>query len=257
MSINAMHDRLPLNQRLTHPQTPAAGFFDAYAKAYAEYAATAESAAAGTTPPAEKLLANLLGDVHAELSARRGIGAEDQAAYADILNRAYANGGMLDPVGFLKSLSPAELAVVQRNHCLADPIDPAGLSREGAYNLLLPEGYEVDFNHDDLVEVGLGRNIKFPPSDAPQEFLDAWFAATDGMGEREIGYYAMTMFCSMHTLPQDGTPPQRRLPAEVTDSYRQVVVGYLDMLERLRHQLPDGQYERDKEFFSSLQALLG
>lgn len=258
MSIATVHDSLTLSQRLTCRQTPDAGFFEAYATAYAEYAdAAAADAAPGAAPAAGRLLADLLGAVHTELSQRRGVGQEDQAAYADILNRAYGEGGMLDPVGFLKSLTPAELAVVQRNHCLADPIDPAGLSREGAYNLLLPEGWRVDFNQDDIVEVGAGRTIQFPPGDAPPEFLDAWFAATRDMGEMDIATYGLVMFTSMHTIPIGDQPLRRTLPPDAADSYRQVVANHLDMIERLRGQLAEGQYERDKRFFERLQTLLG
>lgn len=258
MSIAALHDSLPLGQRLTYRQMPDEGFFDAYTKAHAAYvAATEQPAAAGSVPASERLLADLLGDVHTELSARRGVGKADQAAYADILNRAYEEGGMLDPVGFLKSLTPAELAVVQRNHCLADPIDPAGLSREGAYNLLLPEGWRADFNHDDIVEVGAARTIQFPPSDAPPEFLDAWLATTRDMGEMDIATYGLVMFSAMHTVPIGDQPLKRTLPPEAVDSYRQIVANHLDMIERRRDQLAEGQYERDKKFFGLLQTLLG
>lgn len=258
MSIAALQDGLTMSQRLTWRQTPDEGFFDAYTQAHAAYVAAAEQpAGAGAAPASERLLAELLGDVHTELSARRGVSQEDQSAYADILNRAYGEGGMLDPVGFLKSLTPAELAVVQRNHCLADPIDPAGLSREGAYNLLLPEGWRVDFNQDDIVEVGAGRTIQFPPGDAPPEFLDAWFAATRDMGEMDIATYGLVMFTSMHTIPIGDQPLRRTLPPDAADSYRQVVANHLDMIERLRGQLAEGQYERDKRFFERLQTLLG
>jgi hypothetical protein len=258
MSIAALQDSLTMSQRLTWRQTPDEGFFDAYTQAHAAYVAAAEQpAGAGAAPASERLLAELLGDVHTELSARRGVSQEDQAAYADILNRAYGEGGMLDPVGFLKSLTPAELAVVQRNHCLADPIDPAGLSREGAYNLLLPEGWRVDFNQDDIVEVGAGRTLQFPPGDAPPEFLDAWFAATRDMKEMDIASYGLVMFTSMHTIPVGDQPLRRTLPPDAADSYRQVVASHLDMIERLRGQLAEGQYERDKAFFGLLQRLLG
>lgn len=262
MSIAASIDNLSPVQRLMYRQAPDAGFFQAFTAAYAGYgeaagAATQATGPAGTASAADRLLADLLGQTHAELSRRRGVGAEDQAAYADILNRAYTSGGMLDPVGFLNELSREELAVVQRNHCLADPIQPAGLSREGAYNLLLPEGYAVDFNHDDLVETGAGRSIQFPPADAPAEFVDAWFKATRDMSEMDAASYGLALFTGMHTIPVDGQPMRRTLDAGSMGSYRKVVAGYLDMLENFKGQLAEGQYERDKAFFGRLQDLLG
>lgn len=258
MSVATIHDSLSLSQRLMYRQTPDAGFFDNFATAFAQY----ESASSTPAPTAEmasneRLLADLLGDVHVELSRRRSVSQEDQAVFADILNRAYTEGGMIDPAAFLQSLTPEELAVVQRNHCLADRIDPSGLSREGAYNLLLPEGWRVDFNHDDLIEVGAGLTVQFPPNDAPAEFLDAWFTATRDMGEMDAATYGLRMFISMHTVPIGEAPMKRTLPPDSVDSYRQVLANHLDMIERLRGQLADGQYERDKAFFSLLKSLLG
>jgi hypothetical protein len=260
MSIAPLYDSLTLGQRLSYRQTPDEGFFTAYAAAYANHAAGSAPAPDGGAPGAsatDRLLAGLLGSVHTELSRRRGVGEADQAAYAAILNRAYTQGGMLDPVGFLQSLSPAELAVVQRNHCLAMPIEPAGLSREGAYNLLLPEGWRADLNGDDLIDVGAGKTIQFPPADAPAEFLDAWFAATRDMDEMDIATYGLVMFTAMHTLPIDGRSLERTLPPDRLDSYRQVVASYLEMIERFRGELPEGQYERDKAFFGLLMNLMG
>lgn len=262
MSIAAAttQNSLTLNQRMLWRQTPDEGFFTTYVQAFAGYAAAAENTAAGAAdaaaPAAERLpaVADLLGEVHTALSARRGVGSADQVAYAEILNRAYAGGGMADPVGFLKSLTPAELAVVQRNHCLAERIDPARLSREGACNLLLPEGWRVDLDKNDLVEVGAARLVQFPPLDAPAEFLAVWRAATQDMDEMDISTYGLKMFIGMHTL---GEQPLRRMPAEAMDSYRQLVAAFLDMLERFRSQLPAEQYARDQAFFSRLQTLLG
>ncbi|SMB22753.1 conserved protein of unknown function [Sterolibacterium denitrificans] len=264
MSITAATTQNPLtlNQRMTWRQTPDERFFTAYVQAFAGYAAAAENTAASATdaaaaaPVAERLLAvaDLLGEVHTALSARRGVGSADQAAYAEILNRAYAGGGMADPAGFLASLTPAELAVVQRNHCLAERIDPARLSREGACNLLLPEGWRVDLDKNDLVEVGAARLVQFPPLDAPAEFLDAWRVATQDMNEMDISTYGLKMFIGMHTL---GEQPLRRMPAEAMASYRQLVAAFLDMLEHFRSQLSAEQYARDQAFFGRLQALLG
>jgi hypothetical protein len=259
MSIASITDKLSPVQRLMFRQAPDAGFFQAYTSAYARYQ---EAVAAAESPetvssPAEGLLADLLGQTHIELSRRRGVSPADQTAYADILDRAYSSGAMLDPAGFLKGLSREELAVVQRNHSLADPIDPAVLSREGAYNLLLPEGYGVDFNHDDLIETGIGRTIQFPPADAPEKFVNAWFSATQGMSEMDAASYGLAMFTGMHNIPIGDQPLQRILPTDAMASYRQVVANFLDMLERLKGSLPAGQYERDTAFFGRLQDLLG
>lgn len=272
MSIAATttQNTLTSAQRMLWRQTPDADFFARYTQAFAaqtakvaaasDAAATTEAlagAAAHSNRPdsqaGERLLADLLGEIHANYSARRGVSEADQAAYAEILNRAYVGGGMADPVRFLQTLTPSELAIVQRNHSLAEPIEPAGLSREGAYNLLLPEGWRVDLDGNDLVEVGAARLIQFPPLDAPAEFLDAWRAATQDMAEMDISSYGLQMFIGMHTLTD---PPMRRMAADRMDSYQQLVSGILEMLEHFRSQLPVGQYEREQAFFSRLQTLL-
>ena len=273
MSIAATtaQNALTSAQRMVSRQTPDADFFRRYTQAFA--AQVANSAAGGDAASAqvqlsaadssrfassaaqasERLLANLLGDIHANYSARRGVGEADQAAYAEILNRAYMGGGMADPAHFLQTLTPSELAIVQRNHSLAEPIEPAGLSREGAYNLLLPEGWRVDFDGNDLVEVGTARLIQFPPLDAPANFNTAWTETTKDMAEMDISNYGLKMFIGMHTLTD---PPMRRMAADSMDSYQQLVSGMLEMLEHFRSQLPAGQYERDQAFFSRLQTAL-
>lgn len=260
MSIASIVDRLSLTQRMMYRQAPDADFFETFTAAYARQAAASPTQAASTENTAsasERLLADLLGQTHTALSDRRGVDVKSQAAYADILNRAYTSGGMLDPVGFLSGLSREELAVVQRNHCLADPIQPAGLSKEGAYNLLLPEAYAVDFNNDDLVETGASRSIQFPPADAPAEFVDAWFKATEGMSEMDAASYGLIMFMGMHTIPVDGQAMQPTLASDAMDSYRQLVADHLAMLENFRSMLAPGQYERDSAFFGRLRDLLG
>lgn len=256
-----------LPQRMSMRQTPDTDFFAAYLQHYAQAVRQpvqepllAATTGASAMPPATadprpdaQLLDQLLGDVHRAYAVRRGVGEEDQAHYAQILHRAYAGSGMSDPVAFLQSLTPAELAVIQRNHSLAEPIEPAGLSREGATNLLLPEGWRVDLDRNDLIEVGKARLMQFPPLDAPAEFKDAWLASTQGMDDMEISSYGLRMFMGMHTLTGQ---PQRLLPADQLDSYRLLVERMLAMLDDLRNQLPMEQYRRDQAFFSRLQTQL-
>lgn len=58
-------------------------------------------------------------------------------------------------------------------------------SREGAFNLLLPQNLQVDINDDAIVERGIARTFAFPPPNAPQDVKDAWEAATAGMSDKE------------------------------------------------------------------------
>jgi hypothetical protein len=234
-------------------QTPDAEFYTAFQAAYdgLERGTAASSSGASSAPS----LADVLGATQTELAGLRRVGIDDQREYARILDEAYSSGGMDDPGKFLQSLSYADQEVVRHLHGLADPIRPESLSREGAANLLLPEGYSVDFNRDGIDEVGLGKILHFPPRDAPAAFADAWFQATQGMDFGDYATHAMTFLVAFHP-PAAAETNASGLPSDRLDSYRAVVDNYLDMLDRCRGMLAEGQYERDQPFFSRLKGLL-
>jgi hypothetical protein len=260
MTVDAITPSLTTTQRMLRTQTPDAGFFSAFQAAYGQYAGSSTSVAASTsTSDTVSLspLAQALGQTHMEMATRRGVSAKDEAAFAGILNRAYATGGMDDPAAFLQTLSREELGIIQRVHSLGAAIDPSSLSKEGAYNLLLPDGYSVDFNRDGMEDLGAGRGIHFPPRDAPQAVVDAWNTASQGMDEGDLLTYSLVMHSAIFGIRIGDGPATGGMPSDSIDSYRTVVGNYLDMLERLRGQLPVGQYARDKPFFTELRALLG
>lgn len=254
MTIQALDSPQNATQRHLYVQRPDAGFFAAFKQAYA---ASAPSLQAHSADLANSPLAQAFGRNFMELSVLRGTSTADQAAYADILNRAYSTGGMEQPQDFLQSLSRSELGVVQRVHCLGAAIAPAKLSREGAYNLLLPDGYCVDLNHDGMEEIGEGRSIHFPPAEAPDSVKQAWADATNGMNEGDVLSYALVMHGMLYSLEIGDQKSVAIAPADQLDSYRQGVSNYLAMLDQVRGMLPEGQYERDKVFFSKLLMLLG
>ena len=244
---------------LMQRRPPGQAFFATFTQAYATLQTPSLQSAGqgGTQEAGQRLLAGLLGQTHADMSRRRGVSLEDQAAYAGILERAYTSGGMLDPVGFLRGLSPAELGVVQRNHALGLPIRPEALGREGASNLLLPEGYAYDLNGDDLIDRGNAQLIQFPPTGAPPAFTKAWQAATQDLNPGDAASYGLAMFTAMHTVPVGDRTMGQRLPGDDLSNYRQVAQDYLAMLEGFRAHLAQGQYERDKAFFGRLLSAMG
>ncbi|GFK93351.1 hypothetical protein NNJEOMEG_01183 [Fundidesulfovibrio magnetotacticus] len=105
--------------------------------------------------------------------------------YRRVLGKAAAQGGYDDPQAFLQGLTKAELAAVQHIHCLADPIDPTGLDKEGALNLLYAPDQTRDIDRDGFQSVGKAKTWRFPPPDAPASVKRAWDAATAGMGEKD------------------------------------------------------------------------
>lgn len=253
-------------QRRHYHETPDSSFYDSFQAAFAAHTAQGtphagtDSSANTSTAAAAKTgdLADILGTTHTQLSALRGVSEASQATYAAVLNRAYGSDGQHHARQFLAGLSTEELQAVQKNHCLADPINVSQLSEEGAENLLLPEGYTVDLNNDGIDEVGIGKSISIPPKAAPTAFKEAWYQATASMDEGAVMTYGLMLHGSIYGIQADGHEGNGT-PVYAPDSlasYQQVVDNYLAMLESERGKLAPGQYERDKDFFSRLQTLL-
>jgi hypothetical protein len=257
MDCSGVATQLTATQRHAYSPTPPDGFFDAFQTAFEQFAQpdAAGSSVASEGDPAADSLADVLGATQTEMADLRGVGEEDQLAYAKILYEAYSGDGMSDPQSFLQSLSASELDVVRRIRCLADTIQPQALDDEGATNLLLPEGYSVDLNHDGIDEVGAAKLLHFPPRDAPPAFTDAWFEATKDCSFGDYATHSMAFLVAFHP-PAATDNAASALPANQLESYRTIVDNYLSMLDSFRGMLPEGQYERDQPFFSRLQKLL-
>jgi hypothetical protein len=259
MSIQNVNNTTPnaIQQRRLI-QSPDANFFSDFKTAYAHYQPASPTSVSADAKPSQSTtsLSDVMGLTHTEMAAVRGTSANDQTAYAAILNRAYSQGGMDDPVAFLKSLTPEEQGVVQRAHCLADPFDASTMSKEGAYNLLLPEGYQVDFNHDGIQEVGAAKSITFPPLDAPEQVKQAWLAATQNMDEGDMMTYALQMHTMMYGININDQSNKALAPTDQIESYREGVDKFLAWLEYTKASVPADQYARDKAFFSDMKRLL-
>jgi hypothetical protein len=253
MDIRNIGTPITASQRHGYRETPDSSFYETY---QAAFKTQSDNGSNGAAVPTTKSLEDILGTTHTELSALRGVNQECQATYAAVLEKAYSSGGMQDARGFLGSLSAQELDAVRLNHCLAAPINTAELSEEGAENLLLPEGYSVDLNHDGIDEVGAARTASFPPKDAPAEFKEAWFQATADMDPGMMMTYGLMMHDAVYGMQINGQSQGSLYAADNVDSYRSIISNYLASLEENKGFLADGQYERDKAFFSKLQALL-
>jgi len=64
------------------------------------------------------------------------------------------------------------------------------------------------------------------------------------------------MHGAVYGLQIDGQSQSPRYAPDSMDSYRRIVGDYLASLEAQKGFLADGQYERDKRFFTRLETLL-
>lgn len=116
----------------------------------------------------------------------------------------------------LQSLTPEELALVQKANSLAQRINISQLSEEGASNLLKQpdNSNKVDLNNDGIVEVGTGRNLVFPPVNAPESVKRAWQEATQDMPEMEKMTLELNMHIAIYGFNINGTEPKPALPPQ-------------------------------------------
>ena len=149
------------------------------------------------------------------------------------------------------------MAILQKQHGLADPIQAASLSEESAANLLLPAGWGKDLNGDGQFEVGTAQMISFPPQGAPLKFKQAWDDACADLPERDVMTLSFSMNLGLSTIePSSGKIIPNDMPRDQLSSYTTLIQNALDMLEQQRGSLALGQYEREKPFFQKLLAAL-
>ena len=115
---------------------------------------------------------------------------EYQAPYAQkfevIFNKAQeADIKLSNAKEFLHSLSPAELSTLQKYSGLADKIDINSLSNEGAYNLLMHDNQQFDFNNDGTAEVGAAKRMLAVPINMPQDVKDAYISAMNLLSDKD------------------------------------------------------------------------
>ncbi|ALS98160.1 hypothetical protein [Lacimicrobium alkaliphilum] len=145
---------------------------------------------------------------------RRQLSQDEIQQFGALLEQARSESGSAKQR--LLAMSPEQLALLQKANSLADPINPRGLSEEGAANLLSQPDHsdKVDLNNDGIVEVGLARSIIFPPVNAPEHVKIAWDKATEGMSEMEKGLQGFHMHLAIYGIQIEGMPQKPVLPPE-------------------------------------------
>lgn len=113
-----------------------------------------------------------------------------QAPYANqfeaIYNKAKAEDvNLSNAQEFLNTLSQSELQTLQKYTGLADAINVNSLSAEGAYNLLLHDKEQYDFNGDGVAQVGIGKHFLPVPTNMPEDVRDAYISAMNTLSDKD------------------------------------------------------------------------
>ena len=210
-----------------------------------------------------------LTDTCCDLMQRRGITTDQQETFISVLEKTQERLGAEDPRDILRSLVVTELEVVQKVHCLADPICVETLDREGALNLLLQPGSARDINNDGFLRIGRGWTWTFPPPNAPQAVKDAWEEHTAGMTEMESMLATAPFMVASLTAnakydaqgniigfygPWD--PEYRNIFADPNFSYKDLVNQCLDNLEIAKPYYSLEDYENRKDFLTGFLELM-
>lgn len=214
-------------------------------------------------------------DYSLQMLNRRKLSQQDLTDFGHILNKASSTTKA--PKNFLKSLSQAELAVVQKAHSLANTININQLSTEGAANLLTQPDpdFRVDLNNDGLVEIGEAKTFSFPPPNAPNHVKEGWTVGNkqfEGVINAFAAHLHTPSFSSIAnnkpipaTTSEATNPPEPEQPT--TERSREVMQLLLDArlgidrekLERLEEEIqritndPDMPDELKHQLIQSLQ----
>lgn len=86
---------------------------------------------------------------------------------------------------FLNSLSQSELNTLQNYSGLADSIDVSSITAEGAYNLLMHDNEQYDFDGNGTAEVGIGKHILPVPSNMPADVQNAYISAMNSLSDKD------------------------------------------------------------------------
>jgi len=115
--------------------------------------------------------------------------------------------GLSDAKSFLETLSPSEVKTLQKYSGLADSINIDSLSAEGAYNLLLHDNEQYDFNNDGVAEVGIGKLRLAVPTNMPADVRDAYISAMNSLSDKEKLMSMTLTFDSAYLLSKINNEP--------------------------------------------------
>ncbi|MBN2816888.1 MAG: hypothetical protein JXQ67_09405 [Campylobacterales bacterium] len=127
-----------------------------------------------------------------------------QASFAEAFEKIYSEAKDADiklsnAKEFLSALDSSELRTLQKYNSLAEAIDVDAISAEGAYNLLMHDNEQFDFNNDGLMEVGEGKSLMPIPRNMPNDVKAAYIEALNSLSDKER-LMAMTLSFDMQRI---------------------------------------------------------
>jgi hypothetical protein len=171
--------------------------------------------------------------------------------FEKLMDKATAQNAYDNPKKFLQTLAPAELATLQTIHGLAKPINPDGVSQEGALNLLLSPDKPQDIDHDGFQMLGLAKTWQFPPVNAPDSVKQAWKDTTAHMN----GHDKMMLQASFLPLVIEGVTTKSAYIEQDAD-YAKIVQQVIDGANFSKTQDQSWQHETRDRQLAGLKDLL-
>ncbi len=107
-----------------------------------------------------------------------------ESVYEDALEVGYG-----EAKAYLSALDEDTLGIIRDFHHLADDIDVASLSEEGAYNLLVHRYEQLDLNGDGLIRSGAADLIPLLPQEMPNDLKRGIVETVGQMQEEGFDYF--------------------------------------------------------------------
>jgi len=128
--------------------------------------------------------------------------------FEELYNQAQdADINLKNAKDFLQDLTSTQLQTLQKYSGLAEAIDVDAISAEGAYNLLMHDNEQYDFNNDGVAEVGVSQKILPVPTTMPVDVRDAYIKAMNSLDDKDKLMSMMLTFDMGRLKSQmDGTP---------------------------------------------------
>lgn len=187
-----------------------------------------------------------------------------ERSFAEIAEQYWSKEERGSALDFLRNLSADDLETIGEQHRFANTIpNLAGITSEGANNLLRAKGETIDENHDGIDQIGEARTFRFPNSNTPENVKAAWADATADLDESNR---LMTMAIFL-PLPQIETDASGRLTRVINPgepdynnpmeqpgySYARTVENKLRALDDPSNPPNDYEfYRKTKEFYQNL-----